>query len=106
VVRQGNSPLSVDIAKEIAAYLQRAGTERVEEMSADLDTHPLFAGVTGEQRRRFRRLVQEELLRRPDSMVSRWLRIGGRVDYDENFHAVLCGTPALAELVASALINR
>jgi hypothetical protein len=45
------------LAHEIAAYLQRAETERLEQMSTDLDTHPLFARFTGEERRWFGGIV-------------------------------------------------
>jgi hypothetical protein len=103
-VMDTNGPLTGAFARGIATYLQRGETARLEEVSADLDPHPLFASFTGEERRWFRRLVQQEPLRRSDSMVSRWLRIGGRVDYDENFYAVLRGTPLLGPLVATALM--
>jgi len=36
-------------------------------------------------------------------MVSRWVRAGGRVDYDDEFHLVLLGTPDFARNVMQAL---
>lgn len=87
----------------VAEKFKEAPTQALEALVDDLDKHPLFRPLLPEERREFRRRAQLELAKRHDSMVSRWVRIGGRVEYDDEFHLVLHGTPDFVDNVLRGL---
>lgn len=92
-----------DFRDHVAGLLAHAMTERLEEMVVDVDRHPRFGAMTAGERVEMRRLIQFELAKRPDSLVSRWLAIGGRVEYDAAFRLRLRGSEELADRVIANL---
>jgi hypothetical protein len=87
----------------IAEVFKQASTQVLQEFVDELDEHPIFRSFSTKDQREFRRFAQLKLAKRQDSIVSRWVRAGGRVDYDDECRFLLLGTPEFARNVMHGL---